>query len=214
MKTAILFGASGNIGAHLLNLLLTSDKYNQVKIVVRKNLPIRHPKLTTLIGDYMTLSSMEENLKADDIFITVGATDKTVERVYPVLIAKLCKQQGAKRIFIVTSVGANAKSSMAFTRIKGEIEADIINLHFNETNIFRPGMIMGRRERYRPMEKAMMRLWKIIDPLLVGKLNKYKGMEAKEIALAMYQSSLRATGSINVYHWREMKHLLKTRVTQ
>lgn len=214
MKTAILFGASGHVGSYLLNMLLASDKYSQVKIVVRKDLNMQRSKLLTLIGDYTTLPNIKEGLQADDVFITVGATDKIVERGYPVLIAQLCKKQGAKRIFLVTSVGANPKSSMSFTRIKGEVEEDIVNLHFEETNIFRPGMIMGSREWYRPMEKTMMRIWKIIDPLLIGNLNKYKGMNAKEIARAMFQSSLNATGSINIYHWRDMKYLITNTKTQ
>ena len=60
MKKAILFGASGFIGSYLLNELLNDSDYDQVTIVVRKDLNIIHPKLKTLIGNYQTLPSLKD----------------------------------------------------------------------------------------------------------------------------------------------------------
>jgi len=209
MKTAILFGASGNVGSHLLNLLLDSEEYDQVKIVVRKPLIIQNHKLVSIIGSYNTLAGVKEQLNANDVFIILGATDKNVERNYPVLIARLCKEQGAQTISIVTAAGANPKSSISFTKLKGEIEQDVLNLHYNQTHIFRPGMIMGERTLYRPMEKTMVRIWKIINPLLIGKLSKYKGIQARNIAQAMLLNTISNKEVANVFHWKEMKDIIK-----
>jgi uncharacterized protein YbjT (DUF2867 family) len=209
MKTAILFGAGGNIGGHLLGLLLDSNYYDNVKIVTRREPDVRHPyKLTALHGDYETLPRLKEELAADDVFVIIGATEPEVERNYPVIIARLCREMGARSFSIVTSVGANPRSRLAFTRVKGEIERDILGMDFGATHIFRPGMIMGARDFYRPMERATMRLWRVIDPLMVGRLSKFRGMEARDIALAMYLATTspddRTTG---IYHWKEMKNL-------
>jgi hypothetical protein len=45
MKKAIVFGATGFVGSHLLSGLLNSPDYDQVTAVARKNLNITHPKL-------------------------------------------------------------------------------------------------------------------------------------------------------------------------
>jgi uncharacterized protein YbjT (DUF2867 family) len=209
MRTAILFGASGNIGGHLLEILLRSERYKKVKIVTRKRLEIQHPKLTSLLADYHSLTTIKEQLNADDVFVIVGATDKNIERNYPVLIARLCKEQGAKTISVITAVGAAAKSVVSFTKLKGEIEEDILNLNYSKTHIFRPGMITGERQFYRSFEKTMMRIWKVIDPLLFGNLSKYKGMQAHKIALAMYFALDSYTEAVKVLHWKEMDGIIK-----
>jgi thioester reductase-like protein len=54
MKKAILFGATGFIGSHLLLELLNNESYEKVTIVVRKDINIKHTKLNTLIGDFNT----------------------------------------------------------------------------------------------------------------------------------------------------------------
>lgn len=210
IKTAILFGASGNIGAHLLRILLASDEYTHVKIVLRKTGIVNHPKLVTILADYYSLEKKKSELAADDVFIILGASDKTVERQYPVLAATVCREKGAKTVSFVTSVGADPKSAITFTRIKGQIEQDILQLNYEHTHIYRPSMIMGTRSAYRPAEKTMMKIWPIIHPFLMGQLSRYKGMEAALIARAMYMAPLIHTQRLNIYHWKEMNTLAHT----
>ncbi len=71
MKKAILFGASGLIGSFLLEELLKNPRYDEVIIVVRKKLNTEHPKLKTLIGDLQSLPVLKNQIKGDDIFISL-----------------------------------------------------------------------------------------------------------------------------------------------
>lgn len=217
MKKAVLFGASGFVGLYLLDELLNNPDYEKVIIVVRKDLNINHPKLKTLIGDYHSLSDLKEQIVADDIFITLGTTKKKtpkqdeyyqIDHDYPVLAAKIAQANGATAIFLLTAIGANPKSSVFYVRTKGDVEQDIIALNFDHTHIFRPSMIMGERKEKRPLEKIMMRIWWVVNPLFIGKMNKYRGINGKDIAKAMNNSAKDQTAKITVYHWEEMNALL------
>ncbi|MFZ1845621.1 MAG: NAD(P)H-binding protein, partial [Saprospiraceae bacterium] len=165
MKKAILFGATGFIGSHLLLELLNNESYEKVTIVVRKDINIKHTKLNTLIGDFKTLPLLKEHIKADDVFIALGTTKKQtpdlieyykIDHDYPVLAAKMAKENGAKSVFVVTAIGANPNSSIFYTKTKGETERDIIALDYEHTNIFQPSMILGSRKAHRPMEKIFI----------------------------------------------------------
>ncbi len=217
MKKAILFGASGFVGSYLLEELLDNSDYGQVTIVVRKPLDTRHPKLKMLTGNYHSLSGLINDIEADDVFIALGTTKKKtpneadyyqVDHNYPVLAAKIAKEKGAKSVFLVTAIGANVRSSIFYVRTKGEAERDIIALDYEHTSIFRPSMIMGARKENRPLEKVMMTVWAIITPLLVGKLNKYKGIKGEDIAKAMNRAAKNPTEKLKIFHWTEMKELL------
>ena len=218
MKRAIVFGASGFVGSHLLDELLNSSDYEQVTAVVRKNLSISHPKLNMLIGDYSSLPALEPEIFADEVFITLGATRETsperekyyqVDHDYPVLAARIAKARGAKSVFLVTAVGANPRSRVFYVRTKGETERDIIALDFEHTHIFRPSMIMGNRQENRPLEKVFIKIWSILNPILVGKVNKYRGIAGEDIARAMKNSAINQSEKLKVYHWKEMKDLLQ-----
>lgn len=188
MKKAILFGASGFVGSYLLNNLLQSDIYEEVTIVVRKPINIQHPKLKMVLADYHSLAQNKEYLIADDVFIALGTTKKKtpdkkeyyqIDHDYPVLAAQLTKENGAKNISLVSAVGANTKSSIFYVKTKGEAERDVIALDFEHTQIFRPSMIMGSREESRPLEKVFIKIFSVVNLLLIGGLNKYKGITAK-----------------------------------
>jgi uncharacterized protein YbjT (DUF2867 family) len=218
MKKAIIFGSSGFVGSHLLNELLNSPDYEQVTAVVRKKSSISHPKLNTLIGDYSSLSALEPQISADEIFITLGATRETsperekyyqVDHDYPVLAARIAKARGAKSVFLVTAVGANSRSRIFYIRTKGETERDIIALDFEHTRIFRPSMIMGNRQENRPLEEPFIKVWSVLNPILVGKINRYRGMAGEDIARAMKNSAINQSEKLKVYHWKEMTDLLQ-----
>ena len=218
IKKAIVYGASGLVGSYILETLLNNANYEQVIIVVRTTLNIEHPKLKTIIGDYNSLSEVVKDIQADEIFIALGTTQKKtpdkklyyqIDHDYPVLAAKLAKENGAKAVFLVSAIGANAKSSIFYTRMKGETEQDIINLNLDHTYIFRPSMILGDRKESRPLEKVFIGIFKFINPLFVGGMNKYKGIEAGDIAKAMVSSADQLNEKVKILQWEEMTKLLK-----
>ncbi len=221
MKKAILFGASGFIGSYLLEDLLQAPEYEQVTIVVRKPLNINHSKLITLIGDYHSLPGLEEQMVADEIFIALGTTKKNtpdkaeyyqVDHDYPVLASKIMKERGAKSVFIVSAVGANAHSKITYTRTKGETEKDIIALDFEHTHIFRPSMLLGNRKEHRPLEKLIQKTWTVVDLILVGNLKRYRGIEGKDVAKAMVYAAKNQSEKVKIYEWEEMNDLLISQI--
>ena len=219
MKKAILFGATGFIGSHLLRDLLDSPDYAEIIAVVRKQLNLSHPKLTVLIGDLASLPALKPQLVADEIFIALGTTRKhtpdeaeytRIDHDYPVQAAGIAKANGARSVFLVTAVGANANSSMFYVRTKGEVERDVLALGFEHTHIFRPSMILGQRDEDRPRERFIIAVWNVLNPLLMGPADRYRGLSGNDIAHAMANAARHQTGKVRVYHWKEMAALLRT----
>lgn len=231
MKKAILFGASGFIGSYLLEALLANPDYEQVIIVVRKDLNINHPRLKMLLGDYRSLPDLSASLVADDVFIALGTTKKStpdtgeyyqIDHDYPVMAARIAKENGAKSVFLVSAVGANANSGIFYVKTKGETERDIIVLDFEHTHIFRPSMLMGNRKANRPLEKILIKIWTVINPLLIGRLDKYRGIKGEEVAKAMNNAATmnnaasmdvagkNQTEKVRIYQWKEMNDIGKS----
>lgn len=218
MKQALLFGASGFIGAFLLTDLLDNADYEQVTIVVRKALNMQHPKLKMLIGDFDRLPSLKAELVADDVFIALGTTKNNtpderlyyqVDHDYPVLAAKLAKENGAQSVFVVSAVGPNAHSNIFYIRTKGETERDIQALDYTHTYFFRPSMLMGARKEKRTLEKFLIGVFRVINPLFMGSLKKFRGIEGKQVARAMNQAARHPTDKVKVLEWQEMMNEVK-----
>lgn len=218
MKKAILYGASGLVGSYILKSLLKNTNYEQIIVVVRKDLNIQHPKLKTLIGDLNSLPEVVKDIAIDEVFIALGTTQKKtpdkkvyyqIDHDYPVLAAKLAKENGAKSVFLVSAIGANANSSVFYVKMKGETEQDIINLNLDHTYIFRPSMILGNRKESRPLEKVFIEIFKFLNPLFLGGLSKYKGIEASDIAKSMVNSANQENDKVKIFHWEEMTALLQ-----
>ena len=206
------------MGSYLLDELLNDADYEKVMIVVRKNLNISHPKLETIIGNYHSLPDLKRNIVADEIFITLGTTRKNTpdkgeyyqtDHDYPVLAAKIAKEKGAKSVFVVTAVGANANSGIFYVKMKGEIERDIIALDFEHTHIFRPSMLMGNRKEHRPLEKTFIKIWSVINRIFIGKLNRYRGIDGAAVAKAMINAAKNQSEKVKIYYWKEMNDRLK-----
>ena len=218
MTTALVFGATGFIGSHLVEELLNNPEYTRVIAVVRKPLALSHPKLTVLIGDLTTLPALAPQLVVDEVFIALGTTRAhtpneadyyKIDHDYPVLAATLARDNGARSVFVVTAVGANAASGVFYIRTKGEVERDIIGLDFAHTHIFRPSMILGERNEHRPLERLLIAVWRGLNPLLMGPADRYRGLRGEDIARAMMLAARQPTEKVKMYHWREMAALLR-----
>lgn len=213
MKKAIIYGANGLVGSYILETLLNNDNYDLITIVVRKDTGIQHQKLQVIVGDFHSFANAVNGIAVDEVYIALGTTQKKtpdkkdyyqIDHDYPVLAAKSAKENGAKTVLLVSSIGADAKSNVFYTRTKGETERDIISLGLEHTCILRPSMILGDRKEKRPLEKVLKGIWCVINPLFMGKLNKYKGIEAKHIAQAMVNAANQPKGKVSIFHWKEM----------
>ena len=217
MKKALLFGASGFVGSFLLRELLDNPGYAAVTVVVRKKLGMEHPKLLSLLGDLESLPGLKARLQADDVFIALGTTKKKtpdpakyyqIDHDYPVLAASMARDAGAGSVFLVSAAGANPASGVFYSRTKGEAERDIVALDFEHTHIFRPSVIMGNRPEERPLERALIAICRLLNPVLFGNLKKYRGIEAGDIAKAMNNAAGRPSAKVTVYEWQDMQALL------
>ncbi len=191
-KTALLAGATGLVGGHLLNALLASEHYEKVIVLARRPLEAKHPKLETVLFDYDQPDAAK--VKADDVFCCLGTTLKKagskaaqykIDHDYPLEIGKMAKQNGAKQYILVSSIGADAGSSNFYLNTKGTLEQNLQSLGFETFITLRPSFLLGDRSEFRLGEKIGIVLAKITAPLMVGGLRKYRGVEASAVAGAM-----------------------------
>src|ERR1700712_2760345 len=153
-RTALLAGASGLIGRALLPMLLASPHYGHVHVLVRRTVPgLKNDARSTVhVVDFANLA---QPLPAvDDVYIALGTTIKVagseqafrqVDFEFVVDTARAARSAGATRLAVVSALGADAKSRVFYSRVKGEMEAAIVQLGFETVVIAQPSLLMGDR---------------------------------------------------------------------
>ena len=193
-KTAIILGATGLTGGIILNKLLVDDRYSSIKIFSRKSINNGNPKIIERTGNLYELRKFKDDFTADEVYCCVGTTVKKTpdKKVYkkidygiPVAAAKLCIENGIDTFLVISSLGADPKSSLFYNRTKGEMERDVLKENIKNTYILRPSFIIGDRNEKRIGESIGVGLVKLLRFVLVGKLKKYRTIEAVKIANAM-----------------------------
>lgn len=76
-------------------------------------------------------------------------------------LAKSAKEAGVDTYVLISAGSANANSSFAYVKMKGQLEDDVKALGFKHTIIVRPGLILGPREDSRPAEFAIQSIAKL-----------------------------------------------------
>ncbi len=194
MKTALLFGSTGLIGGHLLNILIQNNDYNKIKIFVRSELKIKETKIEIIKTDFNDLKKHIEDIKGDDCFFCIGTTKKNspdkneykrIERDMPVEIAEIAKANLVNSFIYASSGFADPKNSGVYLRYKGEVEEELKKLNFSKLGIMRPSFLMGNRKEKRFGEKIGIFLFKLLSPLFLGPLKKMKPIQAEKVAKAM-----------------------------
>ncbi|KAJ3842148.1 hypothetical protein F5878DRAFT_639052 [Lentinula raphanica] len=168
-QIALLIGASGQTGQHLLKELLNSPNYSQVheygrRVTDTELLSSGKDKLQQKVIDFEKLN--DSGLKDgnwDVVFITLGTTRKNagsveafekIDREYVINVAREARINGKdQRLVYLSSTGADASSSFLYTKSKGLTELGLASLGYKDTIIFRPAMLAGvDRPESRPLE--------------------------------------------------------------
>ncbi|HEX4948659.1 MAG TPA: NAD(P)H-binding protein [Blastocatellia bacterium] len=207
-RTALILGASGLVGGHCLTQLLADPEYAHVTILVRKPFAPAHLKLTQRVINFDQINEAADAFRVQDVFCCLGTTIKTAESqeafrrvdfTYPTESARLAQQQGATQFLLVSSLGANAKSRMFYSRTKGEVERAIAASDLTSVQIFRPSLLLGERTEVRPGEQWAEKISRAISFLLVGPLRKYRPIEARAVAAAMIAIAKQQPPGIHIY---------------
>jgi uncharacterized protein YbjT (DUF2867 family) len=209
-RTALVAGATGLIGGHVLQRLLADVAWSQVVTLGRRAAPERHAKLEQRIVDLGALEAVGDLPRADDVFCCLGTTIKQagsqeafrrVDHDYVVGLARAGVRAGAAQFLLVSAVGADPKSRIFYSRVKGETEADVRKLPYRAIQIFRPSMLLGERTEFRLGERVAMLLAPLGTLALVGPLRRYRPIEAASVARAMVQIAKEAPRGPNVFDY-------------
>ena len=206
-KTALVAGATGLIGQHLVKRLLNSGVYGRIKVLARRPLNIEDSRIETLMTDYSDLSAL--NLQADDVYCCLGTTLKTAgsreafEKVDFNMVsdfAHAARAQGGKQFIVISSVGTSPLAASFYSRVKAKMEQAVSALDYPSVHIVRPSLLLGSRTGSRPAEDVAQKLAPLVMPLFFGPFKKYAPIRAEDVADAMLQLALRDERGVHTHH--------------
>lgn len=212
MKITII-GGSGLIGKQVIKLACEDDFFTQINAIVRSPLPHKDPKINELVIDFDDLSHQLKDLKAQVLICTLGTTRKVtpdkkdyrkIDLEYTISTAEMALKNGCEQIHLISSIGANEKSLVFYPALKGEIERLISQLPFKSTFIYRPSVLMGKRDSTRIIEYITQGILSLTNPLLIGSLKKYRGIYANEIAKRILHEIKKNEAGLHVFESNEI----------
>lgn len=196
-KTALVIGATGLVGEETLKQLLKNAQYTKVIALTRKPIGLKNGKLENLVVDF-DKPEQYSLIKADDVYCAMGTTIgkagsqaafTRVDFEIPLQIAKQAIKNGASKFILVSSLGADAKSGVFYSRTKGELEQALIKLKYKTLLVFRPSILLGDRKEKRTGEAIGRFVSEKLSFLFAGPLSMYKGTPVNLLAKAMIQQA-------------------------
>jgi uncharacterized protein YbjT (DUF2867 family) len=223
MKSAVVLGATGLVGSFIVQGLVADPSYQRIHLLLRRPWPgPESAKLRVGIADFSRPSDAFDQIALDDsqdlskteFFCALGSTLKNagsesafraIDFTAVVEFAREAKLRGVAKAFVVSSLGANARSSVFYSRVKGECEEALRQLNFAELHVFRPSLLLGARNEFRLGEKLAQGLSKFLPFSFLGPLSKYRPIHASRVAKAMLEvAAHRSRPGFTVHESREI----------
>ena len=206
--TAILAGATGLVGGECLKQLVASDAYSHVTVVTRRDLgeAAGNAKVRQIVCDFDGLGAVRKQLHADHVFCALGTTIRKagsqqkfrqVDYEYPLRLAQLTRMNEARYYSIVSALGADRKSRVFYSRVKGEVEAALRAMDWPGLCIVRPSLIAGDRAESRPLERLAGLALRCAPAT-------WRPVAARDIAAAMIHTALRSPAGLTTIESRHI----------
>jgi len=200
-RTILVAGATGLVGREILAGLLADPSVAAVHSLGRRMPAEQHPKLTVHVVDFAALPDLP---RADEVYLALGTTIKVsgsqaafraVDYDANLAVATAALAAGAKRVGLVSAMGADAKSKVFYSRVKGELENALASMPFEGVVFARPSLLVGDREVLgqptRQGEVLGSALGKVVGFLIPAN---YKPIDASAVALALLSAVPSAQG--------------------
>jgi uncharacterized protein YbjT (DUF2867 family) len=215
-RTALVAGASGLVGGHVLQLVLEDPAYRRVTVLARRELPLAHKKLEQRVVGFDHLAQIADFPRVHDVFCCLGTTMKLagsedafrkVDCTYVVELARVAVRHRASQFLLVTALGADPRSRIFYNRVKGDAEEAVRRLQFEGIQIFRPSLLVGARARSRPAERVAALLSPLVAWAFVGPLARFRPIKAEAVARAIVRVAREAPRGAHVYESDQIRRL-------
>jgi uncharacterized protein YbjT (DUF2867 family) len=207
-KVALLAGASGLVGSHLLDALLDAPDFSRVYAVTRRPLGREHPRLANRIVQFDKIESQLKGVACHVAFCCLGTTIRQagteqafrqVDVDHVLAFARAAKAAQAQRFVFVSSAGASPQAKYFYLRTKGEVEESLAKLGFVSLDILQPSALIGWRREPRFVELAAMAFLPLANPFLTGAREQWRAIPARTVGVAMLGAA--RTGRRGVYRY-------------
>jgi uncharacterized protein YbjT (DUF2867 family) len=211
---ALVAGASGMVGAELVRALVASGDYRRVIALSRRPLPIESPRLVNRILRFENLESDLRGLACDDAYCCLGTTlrqagsqqaFRAVDHDLVLRFARFAQAAGAKTLVVVSAAGAAPEARNFYLRVKGETELALEALRFRSLHLMQPSLLLGPRREWRMAEAFGRVLMPLVNPLLLGRLERWRAISARNVAAAMRSAARSGRLGVQRYGWRALR---------
>lgn len=202
-RRIVLAGATGLVGTEILKALLADPTVAAVHVLGRRPLGVSHPRLQAHVVDFTRLPALAP---ADEVYLALGTTIKVagsqaafraVDVDANLAVAKAAVAAGARRLGLVSAVGASAASSVFYSRMKGELEEALKTLDLAALVIARPSLLLGDRDALKQPprlgERLAIPVVKWLAPVFP---RQYRPVTAHAVAQSLVKTVPTATGLV------------------
>ncbi len=210
-KKAILIGATGLTGSHLLQQILVDTRFYSVVVFVRRTTGITHPKLIENIVDFEKPHEWLHMVQGDVVYLALGTTrakagGKTaqymVDYSYQYRVASQAVRHNIPSIILVSSAGAALNSLFFYARMKAELERDIQKLNVKRLAIIRPGALAGPRKEDRSGERIGLGVLRLFNS--IGLFKRFRPIHVEIVARAMINATFIEHAGTRMYELQEV----------
>jgi uncharacterized protein YbjT (DUF2867 family) len=192
---ALVAGATGLTGDELVKILEQDERFQRIYVLVRKHYAVGSKKTTPIffVKNIDNINAIPGPMP-DVVFCCLGTTIKkagskeSFRFVDVELVEQLISRSviwGVKCFVLQSSVGAGHKTNTFYLACKTEAESILIQSSIPIKRIIRPSLLLGKRKDLRFGETLGKILATLFGFLFVGRLKRYKPVQAKNVALKM-----------------------------
>lgn len=185
-------GASGLVGREVLAALSTDRHVQAIHLVGRRLVSHPDPRVQSHAVDFAALGELPA---VDEVYIALGTTIRVAgsQQAFRAIdfdavlaVATQALRSGARRLGVVSAMGADPQSGVFYNRVKGEAEEALKALGYSSLVIARPSLLDGDRDalgqQARPGERVGLALARWLKPAIPAN---YRAVRARDVALSL-----------------------------
>lgn len=212
---AIVIGATGAVGKELVRALLDDARYTEVAVFVRCDPGVTHPKLTAHVINFEQPDTWRALVTGDVLFSALGTSlkqagskeaQRRIDYDYQYMFAEAAHANGVPHLVLLSSLGADSRSSIFYLRLRDELDDTVQRLGFDTVHIVRPPSLI-RPEAKRLGETAVVKILQGLNA--VGIAKNLAPMSVDTVARCMMEIGTENHGGVQIIAGQDIRHYMR-----